>query len=40
MMTNVQFSDVPFSDVLRSTLEKNVHFSETLYHYAIRHVRT
>ena len=39
-MTNVQFSDVPFSDVLRSTLEKNVHFSETLYHYAIRHVRT
>ena len=39
-MTNVQFSGVPFSDVLRSTLEKNVHFSETLYHYAIRHVRT
>ena len=40
MVTNVQFSGVPFSDVLRSTLEKNVHFSETLYHYAIRHVRT
>ena len=40
MVTNVQFSGVPFSDVLRSTLEKNVHFSETLCHYAIRHVRT